>query len=75
MCSDRAQPGETVKLEVKFSSGDQIRDKDEILLKYWYPRLSWDGIDTFDSNRINIDKPDDYAKAIGCRLNEKTGYY
>ncbi|NQT27437.1 tetratricopeptide repeat protein [candidate division KSB1 bacterium] len=69
------KPGENVQLNIDFSSTYQTRDTKEIKLIGWYPRLFWDGIYTFDSYKIKLEIPDDFAVAISGRFNKKTGYY
>lgn len=67
--------GKEIQLKIEFSSSELIRNTDEILLDNWYPRLSWDGIDTFDSYKIKLDIPDEFVHAISGKLNKKTGFY
>jgi tetratricopeptide (TPR) repeat protein len=67
--------GKKAQLKVEFSSNTLFKNTEEIKLISWYPRLWWDAIDTFDSYKIKLDIPDDYALAISGRLNKKTGSY
>ncbi|MBN1997351.1 hypothetical protein JW935_07360, partial [candidate division KSB1 bacterium] len=69
------KPGEKVRLVVEFSSAGQIRNTREIALTGWHPRLWWDGIDTYDSYKVKLDYPQNYALAVSGRLNKKTGFY
>jgi hypothetical protein len=69
------KPGQKVQIKIKFSSMNLIKNSDKAELQNWYPRLWWDGIDTFDSCKIKLLYPEEYALAISARLNKKTGYY
>ena len=69
------KPGEKVRIKIKFSSNILIKNTDKIELQRWFPRLWWDGIDTFDSFKIKLNVPTEYVVAISGRLNKKTGFY
>jgi hypothetical protein len=69
------KPGQKVQIQIKFSSMNLIKNSDKVELQNWYPQLWWDGIDTFNSFKIKLVYPEEYALAISARLNKKTGYY
>lgn len=66
----------TLKIKFRLSASNLLgEDKEEIMLKNWYPRLWWDGLRTHDSFEAKLDIPNGYALAISGRLNKETGYY
>jgi tetratricopeptide (TPR) repeat protein len=73
---DGLHPGKKIELKVKFKAGNLIgKNKQEVLLIGWYPRVWWDGLPVHDSFDVEIDTPPGYAVAASGRLNQATGRY
>ncbi len=68
------RPGETVRLEVKFTAKAGVHDG-QIHLKSWYPRLWWEGLPVRDSFKVKLDIPQGYQAAVSGRFDPTTGYY
>jgi len=68
-----AEPGQTVNLQLAFSSSGIVDPQDgEMLLGGWYPRLWWDGQPSASSYRVTFNIPDGYTAAASGRYNPQT---
>ncbi len=67
------QPGESLFLRTRFSSSGLVTPGSEtIVLMNWYPRLWWDGLNTFDTYDVTIHGPEGHALvASGLEAGER----